>query len=372
MKTLDFELIKKDPLTGARLGKIRTRRGEIETPVFMPVGTQGTVKALTPETLQDLGAKIILSNTYHLYLRPGHKLIAGLGGLHKFMNWPGPLLTDSGGYQIFSLGDLRKITEDGARFKSHIDGSLHFLTPEKAVEIQRALGSDIMMVLDECTPYPATFDEAQTSLERTLRWAARCREATREGDGALFGIVQGGMYTPLRARSVEGLMAIGFDGYALGGLSVGEPKELMFEMTGETAPLLPEERPRYLMGVGTPSDIVTCVGYGIDMFDCVMPTRSARNGLLFTNQEKIVIKHARYREDPQPIDGSCDCYTCRNYSRAYLRHLYMAGEILSMVLNTIHNVRFYLGLMERIREAIAEGRYGTFREAFLKQEGETP
>ncbi|MDQ5985986.1 MAG: Queuine tRNA-ribosyltransferase [Syntrophus sp. SKADARSKE-3] len=372
MTTFNFECLKKDPATEARLGKITTAHGEIRTPIFMPVGTQGTVKALTPEMLKELGAQIILSNTYHLYLRPGHDLIARLGGLHSFMNWPGPILTDSGGYQIFSLGDLRKITEEGANFKSHIDGSMHFLTPEKAVEIQRALGSDIMMVLDECTPYPATPREARTSLERTLRWARRCKDAIHDGDGALFGIVQGGMYPDLRRESIDGLLSIGFPGYALGGLSVGEPKDLMMKTTQETAPLLPADSPRYLMGVGTPADIVACVGYGIDMFDCVMPTRCARNGLLFTNHEKIVIKHARYREDHQPIDSFCDCYTCRHYSRAYLRHLYMSGEILAMILNTVHNVRFYLHLMERIRGAIAEGRYGTFQEAFLKQEYEIP
>ena len=368
MTDFAFERIRQDPGTAARLGKIRTGHGDVQTPIFMPVGTQGTVKALTPETLKDQGAQIILGNTYHLYLRPGHELIGRMGGLHKFMNWPGPILTDSGGYQIFSLGKLRKITEDGATFKSHIDGSSHFLTPEKAVEIQRALGSDIMMVLDECTPYPATAAEAQTSLERTLRWAGRCREAKREGDGALFGIVQGGMYADLRRRSVDGLVDLDFDGYALGGLSVGEPKEMMLATARETTPLLPENSPRYLMGVGTPADIVACVGFGIDMFDCVMPTRSARNGLLFTNGGKIVIKHARYREDHEPVDSLCDCYTCRNYSRAYLRHLYMAGEILAMILNTIHNVRFYLHLMERIRGAIADGCYGRFRDAFLKQE----
>ncbi|MDD5168104.1 MAG: tRNA guanosine(34) transglycosylase Tgt [Syntrophales bacterium] len=371
MTAFNFELLKKDPASEARLGKIKTAHGEILTPVFMPVGTQGTVKALTPEVLKELGTQIILGNTYHLYLRPGHELIARFGGLHPFMGWPGPILTDSGGYQIFSLGDLRKITEEGATFKSHIDGSMHFLTPETAVEIQRALGSDIMMVLDECTPYPATYDEAKISLERTLRWAGRSRDAIEPGDGALFGIVQGGMYRELRRYSIDGLLEIGFEGYALGGLSVGEPKEMMLGTAEETTPLLPAESPRYLMGVGTPADIVTCVGYGIDMFDCVMPTRCARNGLLFTNEEKIVIKHARYREDHEPIDRLCDCYTCRNFSRAYLRHLYMAGEILAMILNTIHNVRFYLRLMERIREAIAAGSYDGFRKSFLQQNLET-
>lgn len=372
MTAFAFDLLKKDPTTQARLGKIKTGHGEIDTPIFMPVGTQGTVKALTPEMLKDMGAQIILSNTYHLHLRPGHDLIAGCGGLHAFMNWPRPILTDSGGYQVFSLGDLRKITEEGVTFKSHIDGSMHFLTPEKAVEIQRALGTDIMMVLDECTPYPATYREAEESLERTLRWARRCKEAVQPGDGALFGIVQGGMHMPLRQKSVQALVDMNFDGYALGGLSVGEPKEMMFGITQEIAPRLPENRPRYLMGVGTPADLVTCVGYGIDMFDCVMPTRCARNGLLFTNREKLVIKHARYREDHQPIDSLCDCYTCKNYSRAYLRHLYMSGEILAMILNTIHNVRFYLHLLERIRGAIAEGRYGIFMETFLGEQIETP
>ena len=372
MTPLNFEQIKKDPASEARRGIIHTPHGDIQTPIFMPVGTQGTVKALTPAVLEELGTQIILGNTYHLYLRPGHDLIARFGGLHRFMGWTGPILTDSGGYQIFSLGDLRKITEEGAMFKSHIDGSMHFLTPEKAVEIQRALGSDIMMVLDECTPYPATHDEARTSLARTLRWAKRSREAQQPGDGALFGIVQGGMYSELRRMSVDGLTEIGFDGYALGGLSVGEPKDQMFKVVEETTTLLPEQSPRYLMGVGTPSDLVTCVGYGIDMFDCVMPTRSARNGLLFTNREKIVIKHARYREDHEPIDPLCDCYTCRNFSRAYLRHLFMAGEILAMVLNTIHNVRFYLGLMERIREAIAAGHYESFKKTFLDEYEQTP
>ena len=368
MTNIHFELIKPDQKTEARLGSIITGRGEIQTPAFMPVGTQGTVKALTPQMLKDVGAQIILSNTYHLYLRPGHGLIRRLGGLHSFMNWPGPILTDSGGYQIFSLGDLRKITEDGASFKSHIDGSMHALTPESAIEIQRALGADIMMALDECTPYPASEHQAKISLERTLRWAKRCRQAKTEQDGALFGIIQGGMYSSLREQSVNGLLAIGFDGYALGGLSVGEPKDLMLDLVEETTPQLPEDRPRYLMGVGTPADLVSCVGFGIDMFDCVMPTRSARNGLLFTNDGKLVIKHARYREDHEPLDRLCDCYTCRNYSRAYLRHLYMAGEILAMILNTVHNVRFYLRLMERTREAIGEGRYGIFREAFTKDE----
>jgi queuine tRNA-ribosyltransferase len=360
-----FQVLKNDAGTGARLGKIGTAHGEVCTPVFMPVGTQGAVKALLPETLRELGAGMILSNTYHLYLRPGHELIRTLGGLHRFMHWEGPILTDSGGFQVFSLGALRKITPEGVLFQSHIDGSRHFLSPELAVSIQEALGSDIMMCLDECTPYPATHRQAEDSLALTLSWARRSRAAHRGGDQALFGIVQGGMYRDLRERAVEALTALGFDGYALGGVSVGEPKESMMAVVAETAPLLPSDRPRYLMGVGTPEDIVTCVGRGVDMFDCVMPTRSARHGLLFTNSEKVVIKHARYREDPLPIDSRCDCYTCKNYSRAYLRHLFMAGEILAMILNTIHNVRHYLALMERIREAIREDRYMAFQKQFL-------
>jgi queuine tRNA-ribosyltransferase len=366
--SFNFEVLKKDAHTEARLGRIDTAHGAVSTPVFMPVGTQGTVKALMPETLREVGAGMILSNTYHLYLRPGHQLIRDLGGLHRFMHWEGPILTDSGGFQVFSLGALRKITPEGVLFQSHIDGSRHVLTPELAVSIQESLGSDIMMCLDECTPYPATHRQAEDSLALTLQWAGRSRAVRQRSDQALFGIVQGGMYLDLRKKSVEALTAMGFDGYALGGVSVGEPKDSMMSVVAGTAPLLPSDRPRYLMGVGTPADIVTCVGQGIDMFDCVMPTRSARNGLLFTNHEKVVIKHARYREDPLPIDSLCDCYTCKNYSRAYLRHLFMAGEILAMVLNTIHNVRHYLALMERIRAAIHEDRYSAFQKQFLSMQ----
>ena len=362
---MDFTQIAKDPDCGARTGKIATPHGGVATPAFMPVGTQGAVKALTPEQVRSLGVEIILANAHHLYLRPGHHLIAELGGLHRFMNWDGPILTDSGGFQIYSLSALRTITDEGAAFQSHIDGSSHFLRPESAVEIQEALGSDIMMCLDECIPYPAGRKEAEDALERTARWAARCKSSRRNHSQALFGIIQGGVYTDLRRRSAESLLEIDFDGYALGGLSVGEPKELMLENLTATALLLPEDRPRYLMGVGTPEDLVEGVYHGIDMFDCVMPTRSARNGLLFTNGEKVVIKNARYREDGSPVDSACDCYTCLNYSRAYLRHLYVAGEILAMVLNTIHNLRYYLRLMERIREAVKQGRYRDFRERFL-------
>ena len=360
-----FEVLKKDIQSGARLGRIMTSHGEVHTPVFMPVGTQGTVKALLPETLSELGVEMILGNTYHLYLRPGHQLIRDLGGLHHFMHWDKPILTDSGGFQVYSLGALRKINEAGVLFQSHIDGSRHFISPEIAVSIQEALGSDIVMCLDECTPYPVTLREAEKSLDLTLQWAVRSKRAAKNSEQALFGIVQGGEYPELRKKSVEKLVEINFDGYALGGLSVGEPKEIMMNTVVNINPLLPFDKPRYLMGVGLPEDIVACVDHGVDLFDCVIPTRSARNGLLFTNHEKVVIKHARYRDDPLPVDRLCDCYTCRNYSRAYLRHLFMAKEILAMVLNTIHNVRFYMRLMERIREAIREDRYLEFKEKFL-------
>jgi len=362
--SFSFELIKKDTLASARLGKISTPHGTVDTPAFMPVGTQGAVKALRPEDIRNCGAQIILGNTYHLYLRPGHETIRKLGGLHSFMNWPGPILTDSGGFQVYSLGALRKILPDGVIFRSHIDGSKHLLTPQKAVEIQEALGSDMMMCLDECTPYPATLKQTQDSLALTTKWAKLCREAKTNAHQALFGIVQGGAYLDLRRQAVEQIVPVDFDGYALGGVSVGEPKELMYAITDEITPLLPSEKPRYLMGVGTPADIVYGVSCGIDMFDCVMPTRCARHGLLFTNSEKIVIKNARWREDHKPIDETCDCYTCRNYSRAYLRHLYVAGEILAMILNTIHNIRHYMRLMEKIRAAINENRFLELKKDF--------
>jgi queuine tRNA-ribosyltransferase len=361
-----FKLLKKDPASGARLGRIYTTHGEVNTPVFMPVATQGTVKSLIPETVQDLGAEMILANTYHLYLRPGHEIIKKLGGLHRFMNWGAPILTDSGGFQVYSLGALRKINDDGVIFKSHVDGSRHFISPELAIEIQEALGSDIMMCLDECTAYPASFKEAEKSLALTINWARRSKTTKKNHEQALFGIIQGGIYPELRRRAVKDISQnIGFDGYAIGGLSVGEPKEDMLSITSLTTTLLPDDRPRYLMGVGTPEDIVTCVDYGIDMFDCVIPTRCARHGLLFTNHEKVVIKHARHRDDDSPLDGTCDCYTCRNYSRAYLRHLFIAKEILAMVLNTIHNVRHFMHLMERIRAAIRDGKYREFKNSFL-------
>ena len=363
-----FELLRKETSSGARLGRIHTAHGEVNTPVFMPVATQGTLKSLMPETVRDLGAEMILANTYHLYLRPGHEIIRSAGGLHKFMNWSGPILTDSGGFQVYSLGALRKIRDDGVIFKSHIDGSMHFISPELAIEIQEALGSDIMMCLDECTAYPASFQEAEKSSALTLNWARRSKTVKRNDEQALFGIVQGGIYPDLRLRAVEDISKnIGFDGYAIGGLSVGEPKEEMLSIASLTAPLLPDDRPRYLMGVGTAEDIVTCVDFGIDMFDCVIPTRCARHGLLFTNHEKVVIKNAQYRNDGSPLDDTCDCYTCRNYSKAYLRHLYMAKEILAMVLNTIHNVRYFMRLMDRIRAAIRDGKYREFKNSFLAQ-----
>ena len=363
----EFKLIGKDGTSEARRGTIITPHGSVNTPVFMPVGTQATVKSVAPETLRELGTEMVLTNTYHLYLRPGHEIIRKLGGIGKFMNWQGPVLTDSGGFQVYSLSPLRKISPEGVTFQSHIDGSRHFLTPSLAIGIQEALGSDIMMAFDECTPYPATFAEAEKSLSLTVQWAKWCKEAKTQSHQALFGIIQGGIYPELRKRAVEDICAIGFDGYAIGGVSVGEPRNLMLDSTAATAPLLPWEKPRYLMGVGMPADIIDCVYHGIDMFDCVIPTRSARHGLLFTNQEKIVIKHARYREDESPLDSTCDCYTCRNYSRAYLRHLYVAGEILGMTLCTIHNIRYYMRLMERIRAAIDEGRYAEFRSEFLRR-----
>ncbi|MBE9528566.1 MAG: tRNA guanosine(34) transglycosylase Tgt [Proteobacteria bacterium] len=363
-----FDLITTDP-TGARAGRVTTPHGEIETPFFMPVGTKAAVKALTPEELRALGAQIVLSNTYHLYLRPGHKVIEALGGLHGFMNWNGPILTDSGGYQVFSLGKLSKIDEAGVRFSSHLDGTPLVLTPESAMEIQESLGADIIMVLDECTPHPATHDYARESMERTHRWALRCKEAhagaERANYQALFGIVQGSMYPDLRVESAKAIIDIGFDGYAIGGLSVGEEKAQMREMCALTAAELPADSPRYLMGVGTPEDLVASVEAGIDMFDCVMPTRNARNGTLFTSRGKLGIKNALFERDNGPLDSECSCYTCANYSRAYLRHLFIAGEMLSSRLNTIHNLHYYTGLMASMRQAIKAGEFAGFKSKFL-------
>lgn len=348
----------------ARCGEVKTAHGTIQTPIFMPVGTQATVKAVTPENLLDIGAQIILANTYHLFIRPGHELIRNLGGLHSFMNWHKPILTDSGGFQIYSLKELARISEEGATFKSHLDGAILFLSPEDAVGVQEALGSDIMMCLDTCISYPATRQEAEESTALTARWAQRCRAAHRQREQLLFGIIQGGMYPDLRARAVEDIVSVGFDGYALGGLSVGEPREVMYDMTAQTAALLPDDSAKYVMGVGTPEDLVECVYRGIDMFDCVMPTRNARNGMLFTSKGRLVIKNARYYNDADPVDEKCDCYTCRNYSRAYLRHLYMAREILSSHLNTIHNLHYFVHLMSDMRQAIVRDRFEEFRKEF--------
>jgi len=359
-----FELITKDRTSKARLGKILTDHGSVSTPAFMPVGTLGTVKSLTPEELQEIGAEVILANTYHLYLRPGHEAIGRLGGLHAFIHWERPILTDSGGYQIFSLGDLRKISEEGVTFQSHLDGSLHFFTPEQVIEIQRILGVDIAMVLDECIAYPSSYDYAKDSTSRTTRWAERCLRARHQTDPALFAIVQGGMYPALRKESAQDLVNMDFQGYAIGGLSVGEPKSLMSDVLDWTIPILPESAPRYLMGVGTPQDLLEAVKLGIDLFDCVLPTRNARNGTLFTSSGKISIKQARYAEDGRPVDEACRCYTCRYYSRAYLRHLYLSKEILSSRLNTIHNLFYYMELMRNIREAIQEGRLADLSKAF--------
>lgn len=364
-----FDIIQKDGASGARLGRIHTNHGTISTPAFLPVGTQGTVKSLTPEDLMETGVEAILANTYHLYLRPGHEIIQRLGGLHPFMHWEKPILTDSGGFQIFSLAKLRKITEDGATFQSHVDGSLHLLTPEKVVEIQRALGSDIAMVLDECIPYPSPYEQVKASTSLTIRWAKRSLEARRENDPALFAIVQGGAYRDLREENAQALVRMGFHGYAVGGLSVGEPKSTMIQVLEWTVPVLPESAPRYLMGVGTPEDILESVRLGIDLFDCVMPTRNARNGMLFTPGGKISIKQAQYAEDGRPIDESCSCYTCRHYSRAYLRHLYLANEILSSRLNTIHNLYYYMLFLVNLREAVREGRFQDFYQAYHSKPG---
>lgn len=367
-----FERIKTEKNGRARLGRCHTAHGVFHTPAFIPVATQGTVKALTPQELRQVGAEIILSNTYHMYLRPGHERIRRLGGLHHFMHWEYPLLTDSGGFQVFSLNSLVRVSQEGVMFQSHLDGSRHWISPEKAIEIQEALGSDIMMCLDECTAYPVSYEEAGRSLERTLLWSRRCRDARRSSGAALFGIVQGGMFADLRKRSLDGLVEIGFDGYALGGLSVGESKEEMNRIVAEIGPLLPSDRPRYLMGVGTPGDILHAVRYGIDMFDCVLPTRNARNGTLFTRQGKLIIKNAQYADDPRPIEPGCSCDACRYYSRAYLRHLYLAKEILAMRLNTLHNLHFYLNWMREIRQAIAEDRLDSLAQDLQSQWVEEP
>ena len=356
---------------GARRGLLQTARGAIDTPVFMPVGTQGAVKALTAQHLDEIGASIILGNTYHLMLRPGDELIARRGGLHRFIGWSKPILTDSGGYQVFSLAERRKISDNGVEFRSHLDGTPHLLTPERSVDIQANLGSDIAMVLDECPALPSTAEVIDRSVDLTARWAKRCRNHFIQRKKipevlpqAQFGIVQGGTYQDLRRKSAELTVSIGFEGYAIGGLSVGEPNETMYEVVAQTTPCLPADKPRYLMGVGTPLDIIEAVARGVDMFDCVLPTRNARNGQLLTSEGPINIKNAQYAEDDGPADPACRCYTCRNFSRAYLRHLHMAGEMTGGTLNTLHNLSFYLDTMSRIREAIAFGRFEDFRQGF--------
>ena len=348
----------------ARLGLLETPHGPVETPVFMPVGTQATVKTMTPLEVREAGGTMVLSNTYHLYLRPGHEIVAEAGGLHKFMGWDGPVLTDSGGFQVFSLGPLRRITDDGVTFRSHIDGSQHFFSPEKAMEIQMALGADVAMAFDECAPYPCSHEEARTAVERTTRWARRCLASHHREDQALFGIIQGGVYRELRLQSAAEITSLDFPGYAIGGLSVGEPKPLMYEVLDYLVPTMPDEKPRYLMGVGSPDCLVEAVYRGVDMFDCVLPTRIARNGTVFTREGKLVVRNAEYARDFRPIDPECRCYACRNFSRAYIRHLIKAGEILGIRLTTWHNLHFISSLMGDIRTAIAANRLSQFREEF--------
>ncbi|MFA5156923.1 MAG: tRNA guanosine(34) transglycosylase Tgt [Candidatus Omnitrophota bacterium] len=366
-----FTLIHQDKNTAARLGKLATGHGDIETPCFMPVGTQGTVKAVMPTALADAGAQVILSNAYHLFLRPGMEIIKKAGGLHSFIGWDKPILTDSGGYQVFSLALLRKVTDNGVEFQSHIDGMKHFLTPENVISIQNDLGSDIMMPLDECVHYPCAKDQAKVAMERTIIWARRSKEAVtsnpRNGEKKqlLFGIVQGATYDDLRKECSLRLIETGFDGYAVGGVSVGEPQNLIYNIAGFTARLLPADRPRYMMGVGTPDDMIEAVSLGIDMFDCVIPTRYGRNGTAFTSEGKLVVRNAPYAEDFKPLDAKCGCYACKNFSRAYLRHLFNTQEILGAMLLSLHNVHFYLRLMRDAREAIRLDRFNKFKKDFL-------
>ena len=354
----------------ARRGVLTTRRGTVQTPVFMPVGTAGTVKAMKPEEVRDMGAQIILGNTYHLYLRPGHEVVKAAGGLHKFMNWERAILTDSGGFQVFSLGAMRKISEEGVEFRSHIDGSKHMLSPEKSMEIQNALGSDIMMAFDECAPYPADRNYVKNSLERTTRWLKRCKEYHKNTEQqSLFGIMQGGMYKDLRKQSAEEIVELDLPGYAIGGLSVGEPKEIMYEVMDDCVDYLPADKPRYLMGVGSPDCLFEGVERGIDMFDCVLPTRIARHGMAMTSQGRVNIKNAKYERDFTPLDPNCDCYTCRNYSKAYLRHLFKSDEILSSMLMTTHNLHFLVNTMAGIRKAIEEDRFLEYKKEFYDSYG---
>jgi len=360
----NFEVVAESRNTRARAGLLHTLHGTIETPVFMPVGTLGSVKSLSPEELLESRTQIILGNTYHLYLRPGREVISQFSGLHEFMNWNKPILTDSGGFQVFSLAKLSKISDEGVIFQSHIDGSRHMLTPENVVEIQICLGSDIIMCLDECIKYPSNRDETKDAMELTTRWAKRCKKTWGNGNNGLFGIVQGGMFKDLRKISADALVDVGFSGYAIGGLSVGEPKDLMFEIADFTLDILPDSKPKYVMGTGTPEDLVELVNIGADMFDCVLPTRNARNGQMFTKYGTVNICNSRYKLDKVPIDPSCTCYTCQNYSRAYLRHLYIAKELLAYRLNTIHNIHYYISLMESMRNAICKGEFEAFKKDF--------
>jgi len=363
-----FRIECRDRGSSARVGKLVTAHGEITTPAFMPVGTLGSVKSLTPEEVVELGGEIILSNAYHLYLRPGDELVKDFGGLHRFMNWYGPILTDSGGYQVMSLASKRKITEEGVLFQSHIDGSRHFFSPESTIKIQENIGADIIMCLDECTPYPATKEYVEESTWRTVRWAKRCKESKTRDDQLLFGIVQGGVFVDLRKACAEALQEIDFPGYAVGSLSVGEPKEETFRVIAEIVPGLPEEKPRYLMGMGTPQDLVEAIAHGVDLFDCVLPTRNARNGMLYTSSGNIQIKNQRYTKDENPVDPRCSCYVCRNYTRAYLRHLYVNRELLSYRLNTMHNLYFYFSVIKKARAAIANGTFEKFKKDFQSSE----
>jgi len=363
----NFELKHTDKNCGARLGKMITAHGVIDTPVFMPVGTRAVVKIMAPDELKKIGAQMVLSNTYHLYLRPGHELIKEAGGLHKFMNWDGPILTDSGGFQVFSLGKTFKVADEGVHFKSIIDGSAHFLTPEMAIEIQNDLGADIIMVLDECSPYPAERKQIEEAVERTLQWAKRCKKIHYVKEQALFGIVQGGIYKDLRKHSVQSTVEIDFPGYGIGGFSVGEPHDIMFEILKNTISCLPEDKPRYLMGVGNPTSILEAIGLGIDMFDCVLPTRIARNGTIFTSTGKLNIKNSTYAKDFDPLDSNCNCYACQNFSRAYLRHLFKVGEILALRLLTWHNLYFLFNLIDESRKAIANDSFLDFKKSFIKR-----
>ncbi len=362
-----YKIEAKDKETNARAGVIDTPHGKVHTPIFMPVGTVGSVKTLSPAELNDAGAEIILGNTYHLYLRPGTELMKKFGGLAKFNAWNKPTLTDSGGFQVFSLADLNKITEDGVEFRSHLDGSKLYLNPEIAIDIQEAIGADIIMSFDECIPYPADHSYVLNSVDRTARWAERGKLAKKRDDQALFGIVQGGVYPDMRTRSARQLMDIGFDGYSIGGLSVGEKISQMYEICEHTANILPEDKPRYLMGVGTPEDLLTCIGHGVDMFDCVMPTRNARNATLFTSNGRLSIKRADNADSDDPIDPNCNCYACRTFSRGYLRHLYKAGEILALRMNSLHNISFYLSLVKNARNAIKEGNFKSFQTEMLER-----